>query len=89
MMFGRKKLRQRAEVDGQLLELIYDVHDQMMRERKLAADATDGEERRQKARVALQEGLYDFLHRQAKRRRIDPAQVESFSVQRNLAQINK
>lgn len=89
MFFHRKKISARQVKDGELLELTYTVRDDLQAERKLLGIGTDRENERQKVRVALQEGLFDFLHRQARRRRIDPAQVESYSVRHNLEKINE
>ncbi|WP_155287119.1 DUF2508 family protein [Lacticaseibacillus zhaodongensis] len=87
-MFGRKKETVKQETDGKLLELIYATRDQLAKERKLLNTATDVDTERQKASVALQEGLFDFLHRQARTRNVDPAQVASFSIRNNLERIN-
>lgn len=87
-MFGRKKKTAKQEKDDQLLELIYATRDKLVEERKLLNNATDADSERQKASVALQKGLFDFLHRQARTRKVDPAQVASFSVRNNLERIN-
>lgn len=87
-MFGRKKKSQRQLADDELLTMIYAVRDDLAKERRLLNVAADAENERQKQRVALQEGLFDFLHRQARTRAVSPTQVEAFSVLHNLEQIN-
>lgn len=89
MWFRKPKVNARRKKDGELLELTYTVHDDLQAERKLLGIGTDRENERQKVRVALQEGLYDFLHRQARRRQIDPEQVAEYSVRHNLEKINQ
>lgn len=87
-MFGRKKKTARQLADDELLTVIYAVRDDLAKERRLLNVAADAENERQKQRVALQEGLFDFLHRQARTRQVAPQQVESFSVLHNLERIN-
>ncbi|MCI1284328.1 DUF2508 family protein [Lacticaseibacillus songhuajiangensis] len=87
-MFGHKKKSQRQLADDELLTMIYAVRDDLAKERRLLNVAADAENERQKQRVALQEGLFDFLHRQARTRAVAPTQVEAFSVLHNLERIN-
>ena len=87
-MFGRKKKTARQLADDELLTVIYAVRDDLAKERRLLNVAADADNERQKQRVALQEGLFDFLHRQARTRQVAPQQVESFSVLHNLERIN-
>lgn len=88
-MFGRKKTVTKAQKDANLLNLIYTVRDGIARERSLASANVGGMTERQKASIASQEGLFDFLHRQARARKVSARQVEEFSVRFNLEKINK
>lgn len=84
-MFGRKKTSAKLDRDAELLELIYAVRDQSARAHKILNNSTEGAmDLRQQAQVELQEGLFDFLHRQARLRRVSGKQVEDFSVRYNL-----
>ncbi|WP_127849390.1 DUF2508 family protein [Lacticaseibacillus hulanensis] len=88
-MFGRKKTAGKEAVDAQLLNLIYTVREGIVRERSLANANVSGMTEREKANIARQEGLFDFLHRQARTRKVSAKQVEEFSVRFNLEKINK
>ncbi|KRM86798.1 DUF2508 family protein [Lacticaseibacillus thailandensis] len=84
-MFGRKKTSAKLQHDAELLELIYAVRDQSARAHKILNNSTEGAtDLRQQAQVELQEGLFDFLHRQARTRKVSGQQVEDFSVRYNL-----
>ncbi len=88
-MFGRKKQKEKQQVDAQLLNLIYTTRDGIVQQRALLNVNADGARtERQKANIAVQEGLFDFLHRQARMRRVSAKQVEEFSVRYNLENIN-
>lgn len=89
-MFRRKpKNTGKAAVDAQLLDLIYSVRESIGRERALANANALGMTEREKANIARQEGLFDFLHRVARTRQVSAKQVEEFSVRFNLEKINK
>lgn len=88
-MFGRKKTISKEQVDAQLLNLIYTVRDGIARERSLASANVGGTTEQQKASIARQEALFDFLHRAARTRQVSAKQVEELSVRFNLEKINK
>lgn len=68
-MFFRKKIDIKGAADRALMEAVHATRDRMSYQRKLIASFREVDEITE-AQVELQEGLFDFLHREARERQI-------------------
>ncbi|WP_262315712.1 YaaL family protein [Lacticaseibacillus parakribbianus] len=79
-MFFKKRPNIKTEADRELMTTVYRVRDKMAAQRKLVATFREVDEAT-RAQVNLQEGLFDFLHRQARVREVSGALVAEMAAQ--------
>ncbi|KRN23004.1 YaaL family protein [Lacticaseibacillus camelliae] len=79
MFFGKKKPSIKDAADRQLMEEIYRVRDRMASQRKLVGSFREVDEVT-KAQLDLQAALFDFLHREARERRVSGQLVEQMAA---------
>lgn len=79
-MFFKKKPQLKTQADRELMTTVYHVRDAMARERALLATFREVDELSQ-ARLALQEGLFDFLYREARTRQVSGDLVKEMAAE--------
>lgn len=80
-MFFKKKPQLKTEADRDLMGTVYRVRDQMARERALLATFREVDEL-SRSRLTLQEGLFDFLYREARVRKVSGDLVQEMASER-------
>lgn len=80
-MFFKKKPQLKTEADRELMATVYRVRDQMARERALLATFREVDEL-SRSRLLLQEGLFDFLYREARERAVSGDLVQEMVAER-------
>ncbi len=80
-MFFKKKPQLKTQADRELMAAVYRVRDQMARERALLATFREVDEL-SRSRMLLQEGLFDFLYREARVRKVSGDLVQEMASER-------
>lgn len=79
-MFFKKKPQLKTAADRELMTAVYRVRDTMAHERALLATFREVDEL-SRSRLTLQEGLFDFLYREARTRQVSGALVKEMAAE--------
>ncbi|WP_390405091.1 YaaL family protein [Lacticaseibacillus jixiensis] len=85
-MFFTKKPQLKTEADRELMTTVYRVRDNMARERALLATFREVDAL-SRSQLQLQEGLFDFLYREARVRQVSGKLVQEMAAEQ-LQQAN-
>ena len=86
-MFFKKKPPLKATADRELMAAVYRVRESMARERNLLATFREVDAL-SRSRLQLQEGLFDFLYREARVRKVSGDLVQEMAAEQ-LQQANR
>ncbi|KRN27417.1 hypothetical protein IV38_GL002069 [Lactobacillus selangorensis] len=75
-MFGRHKQKRQVNDDQQLIDLIYRVREQWHQAKRVEENAIQVDNALE-MQTALQKNKYQFLYREARRRKADPTLVSN------------
>ncbi|WP_125705247.1 YaaL family protein [Lacticaseibacillus daqingensis] len=84
-MFFKKRPNIKEEADRELMQTVGRVREHMASQRKLVATFREVDEAT-RSQISLQEGLFDFLHREARTRQVSGKLVAEMAAQQLQAE---